>query len=79
MKSKAATRIYLGTVTEDDKVFSFTELGTFRTVAAANVKWHERPRNGLAVLVKEWDVSINGVVYGIHKEVWSLDGSVRIL
>jgi hypothetical protein len=57
-------RYVLGTSTH-----LFTGLGEFRSIEAAQAYWHSLPRNGVAYVHEECDVSRNGVVFGLNRKI----------
>lgn len=57
-------RFVLGTATH-----LFTGLGEFKTAEAASAYWRSMPRNGVAFVHQERDVSRHGVVYGLERKI----------
>ena len=55
------------------RLYFFTGLGLHDTAEAAQARWESAPRNGIGVIVRQWDaVDRLGRVYGTHQELLSL-------
>jgi hypothetical protein len=65
---RSAPRYLLGTK-QGNREFLFTDLGTFRSGLEASEYWRSQPRNGVAYIYEERDVSRHGVVFGIERTI----------